>query len=331
MNGLPENRAAKRAAADRSGGDGEVTWDTEPRTDDRLARPDRIAVIGIGLLGGSFALAARQIWPAVKVVGVSRSLQTRNEAIGHGVATEVTEDLEQACEGCDWIVVATPVDAIAALVVRAAAASPATCRIIDVGSTKSRIVDAVGCVPAAAAKFVATHPIAGGEKSGPRHARSDLFRGRVTVLTPDRQTPRSLVADAAALWRRFGSRVVEMGPKEHDEALAAISHVPHLVASALALLPSSSQLELVGSGWLDTTRVASGSAELWTAICRENCEAIATELDRAAAGLSEMSAALRAGDFDRLTSLLIAAKAARDEVADRRPPHSSTCGKSSID
>ncbi len=279
--------------------------------------PSRVAVIGAGLLGGSFALAIRSRYPQATVIGVSRSQASRDAAIRRGAVHEAVEQPQQACEQADLVVLATPVDQIAALAIAAAEVCREDALITDLGSTKASIVAAVHQQPSAGSKFVGSHPIAGSEKTGADHARADLFENRCVVLTPVEGSDPRRVQQAAALWQSLGARVVVMTPEEHDRAMASISHVPHLIASTLANLLDAPLRSLVGSGWLDTTRVASGDPLMWTAICQENRTAILAELERAAAALQDFRSAITAGDDRRLMELLDSAKRCRDAVAER--------------
>jgi len=279
--------------------------------------PSRVAIIGAGLLGGSFALAIRRRYPQATVIGVSRSQASRDAAIRCGAVHEAVEQPRQACDRADLVVLATPVDRIAELVIAAAEVCCEHALITDLGSTKAGIVAAVHQQPLAAGKFVGSHPIAGSEKTGAQHARADLFNTKCVVLTPIETTDPQRVQRAAALWQSLGARVEVMTPEEHDRAMASISHVPHLIASTLANLLDPPLRSLVGSGWLDTTRVASGDPQMWTAICQENRTAIVAELQRAAAALEEFRDAITAGDDQRLFELLDSAKRCRDVVAGR--------------
>lgn len=291
-----------------------------------IERFRRVAIVGAGLLGGSFGLAIREALKAslLEVVGVSRSEASREAALRCGAVTSATACIEEACEGADLVVIAVPVDAIASMAVRTSELCRDDALIIDLGSTKAKIVRSVDEHPRAQSMFVGTHPIAGSEKTGAEFAKVDLFSGKTVIVTPGAATPGTLVERAENLWRSFGSHVVRMSPEEHDVAMASVSHVPHIVASMLAGLLAKSHDSvatsgLVGTGWLDTTRVASGDADLWTAICRENGPAIVAELARAAEWLEQFSAKVQAGDFEAVHAMLAEAKRVRDDVlASRR-------------
>lgn len=279
----------------------------------------RVAVIGAGLLGGSFGLAFRRLDPAAEIVGVSRSASSREAALQCGALTSATDDVDAACKGCDLVVVCVPVDGITEMVLRAAQQCRDEALIMDLGSTKASIVRAIDKHDHAGRLFVGTHPIAGSEKTGAQNARADLFHSKTVIITPGKRTPDALVQRAEALWQALESKVVRMTPEDHDLAMASVSHVPHLVASMLAALLPPDAVSLVGSGWIDTTRVASGDAELWTAICRENATAIGHELQSANQWLVKIADCIGRGDFDSVRQMLQQSKRIRDVVVSAAP------------
>ena len=278
-------------------------------------QPRRLAIIGVGLLGGSFGLAIRREFPDCHIIGVSRAKASRESAIARGAVHEATEDMNQACQQADLVVVSTPVDRVAEIIINITDICDEDAIITDLGSTKATIVASVEANESARRKFVGAHPIAGGEKTGAQHARDDLFQNRTVVLTPTAATDLNRVEKCKVLWQRLGSRVVMMSPHGHDQAVATISHVPHLVASLLAELPGDDARRLAGTGWLDTTRVASGDPEMWTAICQENRLAIAAELDRFAASVQQLRETILHGQDDNLMAFLDRAKQVRDALA----------------
>ena len=209
--------------------------------------------------------------------------------------------------------VAAPVDRIAGMVVSAAESSPPDCLITDVGSTKHRIVEAVSGHPDVAERFVAAHPIAGSEKSGAEHASGTLFDEKLVVLTPTETTESKLLEKAHRFWRLTGGQTCEMTPSEHDTHLAAISHMPHLVAALVAKMAASETLPLAGNGWRDITRVAAGDPTLWTAICSENRTAIDDELERLALELGRLRQLLQDADNDALHRWLSEAKKIKEQ------------------
>jgi prephenate dehydrogenase len=186
--------------------------------------------------------------------------------------------------------------------------------LTDAGSTKSSIVRQLnGTLPRAVA-FVGSHPLAGSEKSGCEHARANLFDGRVVVVTPTRKTADDQVQRTGDFWSALGATVMMMSPAAHDRALAATSHLPHLVAAALARMTSEEDLPLTAGGWRDCTRIAGGEAELWSQILSDNRENVLKAIGRFEKSLAGFRSAIERGDARRLQQLLKEAKQRRDAV-----------------
>lgn len=264
------------------------------------------------MLGGSVALSIRRQRPNATFIGYSRTMTKVDAAVAGGTLDQATDSIENACRDCDVIVVATPVDRIAAMVIEAAKHCPDGCLITDVGSTKAGIVAAVKADKNAATKFVAAHPIAGSEKSGCDHAIETLFDGKVVVVTPSDSVPQEMINAAESFWSMTGANVLTMGPAEHDAHLAAVSHVPHLMSSLIARMVPDQARPLVGSGWRDITRVAAGDPEMWLAICQENRPAIADELDRLASELDQLREWVSTRDDAKLLQWLAEAKRSKE-------------------
>lgn len=270
----------------------------------------RIAIVGVGLLGGSVAKAIRRADSQIMIVGVSRTKATRDSALELGVVDEAHESIEAGCRDCDVVVIATPVDRIASQAIQVATVTSESCLITDVGSTKAGIVNAIADSPAAT-KFVAAHPIAGSEKTGVQHATADLFDGKLVIITPTESTTSRRREQAETFWRMTGGHCITMSPDEHDEQLAIVSHVPHLISSLVAKLTPAEASTLTGSGWRDITRVAAGDPPMWAAICQENRQAIVRKLQHYSAELSHMTKVLEDGDDDALLAWLTEAQVAR--------------------
>lgn len=272
-------------------------------------KPDRVAILGVGLLGGSVALSLRRQLPDVQIVGFSRSEAKRQQAVDLGVVDFAAQSVEAASEGCDAVVVAAPVDKIACIAKQAAGAAGENALITDVGSTKASIVSAV-----ANRNFVAAHPIAGSEKTGMENATEGLFDGKVIVLTPSETTDPEKLNACDQFWQLTGGRTVQMTAATHDTYLAAVSHVPHLMSSLVARLTPDAATELVGSGWRDITRVAAGDPTLWAAICKENRVAILDQLDRLREDVSGLFEMLVRNDDEALLQWLADAKSDKQKV-----------------
>jgi prephenate dehydrogenase len=166
------------------------------------------------------------------------------------------------------------------------------------------------------APFIGSHPLAGSEKQGVAHARGDLFEGRTVVITPTEATPPEASGRVEHLWSQLGSNVVRLAPQEHDRAVAATSHVPHVVAAALAAATPAEYLSLVATGWLDSTRIAAGDVELWRQILRQNRASVLRALEQFETVLDSFSLALQHEDDAALTELLLRGKQRRDALAD---------------
>lgn len=274
-----------------------------------------LAIVGVGLLGGSVALAARERGLASRVIGIGRNPQRLQAAVDAGVIDEFLADLP--ADNAPWttVVIGTPVDRIATDVRRIASVSKPGTLITDVGSVKGSICEAVqeAGLPAGVS-FVGSHPLAGSEKTGFEAARADLFDGRVTVVTPLSDTDHAAGAAVQNFWQQLGSHVMEMSPQNHDAALATTSHLPHTAAAALAaVLPAQFQ-PLAASGFRDTTRIAAGDPDLWVAILLENASAVSASLAAYSESFEKFRAAVENRDAGELKKLLEIAKRNRDAL-----------------
>jgi prephenate dehydrogenase len=220
------------------------------------------------------------------------------------------------------IIVATPVDTIAERIVQAAAAAPPNCLVTDAGSTKETIVAAVDAALAprrSGPRFVGSHPLAGDHRTGPEHARADLFDGRTVVVTPSSETRPAAVTEVSGFWENLGANVVTMSPTRHDAALAVTSHLPHLVAIALAAATPGEFLSLTASGWRDTTRIAAVDAKIWQPIFTANRQRVLDAVDAFRTALDHLRDALEQGDNETLIATLEAAaikRRSRDALGD---------------
>ncbi|HVV99196.1 MAG TPA: prephenate dehydrogenase [Planctomycetaceae bacterium] len=273
-----------------------------------------LAIVGVGLIGGSLAAAVRQRGLARQIIGVGRDPERLEPARARGLIDACTADLTAAAREADLIVFCTPPDRIAAGVRAAAGACRRGTLITDAGSTKQLICAAAATGLPAGVDFVGSHPLAGSEKQGFDHADANLFEGRLCVVTPVETTPRPALDRTIAFWQRVGMRVIEMSPGDHDAAVAETSHLPHLVASALAATLSESRRDLAASGFRDTTRIAAGDPQLWTTILLQNAEAVLQSLERFSTGVANFREALQARDVDALHRLLEAGKQQRDRL-----------------
>ena len=272
---------------------------------------DTVAIVGVGLIGGSIGLGLRRRGLAREVVGVGRREESLRAAQQLGAMDRSTLDVAEGAADAELIVVCTPVGRIAADVRAAAAASRRQALITDVGSTKAQIVAELDGALPGGVRFVGSHPLAGSEKNGPAAADADLFVNRTVVVTPVGSTCEGDLAAVAALWTSLGARVIHMSPADHDRTLAATSHLPHLVAAALAAATSADDLALTATGWADTTRVASGDPELWSQIFLSNQAHVLAALGRYQETLERLRRAVESGDEPTLVRLLAEAKSRR--------------------
>jgi prephenate dehydrogenase len=275
---------------------------------------DAIAVVGVGLIGGSIGAALRQRGLARSVIGVGRNRDRLHAAQQAGLIDAAAADVSQI-DNAQLVVVCTPVDRIADDVRRAAALGPGTL-ITDVGSVKGCILDELRGTLPEAVHFVGAHPMAGSERTGWEHARADLFVDRLCVLTPGEDAAAEAVAGVEQFWRSLGMRTQRMSPADHDRAVAAISHVPHVAAAAVVSLLDDSNAALASTGFRDVTRIAAGDPSLWLAILRGNRVAITAEIDRLIRQLTTYRQAIDADEARTLLSLLSEARHRRDSLED---------------
>lgn len=275
-----------------------------------------LAVVGIGLIGGSFAAALRRANQVGRVLGVGRSQASMERALALGLIDEVVT-LEQAAQRADLIMLATPVGAMTEALRRMAPHLPAHVLVTDGGSTKTDVADMVRDVLGVRhPQFIPGHPIAGSEMTGPEAADAMLYQGRTVILTPFEQTLVSARAWLTKVWEACGARVIAMAPAVHDQILASVSHVPHFLAAAYMSQVSRAgnadlRLSLAGTGFRDFTRIAAGSPEVWRDIFLSNREAVLSEIEQFCAVLEDLRQALERADADALEGTLEQAALAR--------------------
>ena len=275
-----------------------------------------LAVIGVGLLGGSVAKAARARDLAREIVGVGRDRTRLDAALRDRAVDRVTTDLEEGVRGADFVVLGVPVLAIEALLPRVWRAAADGATVTDVGSTKAAIVRAAERLAAERPlAFVGSHPMAGSEQSGYVVARADLFQGATVILTPTERTEPRTVKAVGGFWEAMGARVSALDPETHDRVVAAISHLPHLVAYALADAVARFQpeaLEFAARGFKDTTRIAASDPGIWTEIFLANREALRANLEAFRLVLADLERAVAMGSRETLRAALARIRAARE-------------------
>ena len=278
---------------------------------------NKLVIIGVGLIGGSFGLALREGGLVREIAGVGRSLENLSAALGTYVIDSAGQDSAQAVPGADLVLLAVPVGQMATVMQAIAPHLSAHTVISDVGSTKQEVVAlAREHLAAHFSRFVPGHPIAGSEFSGAKAARGDLFRERNVVLTPLVETDPAAIALLTDLWQRCGATVSAMTPQQHDALFAAVSHLPHVLAFALVdYIASQSNAEqlfdFAASGFRDYTRIAGSSPEMWRDICLANRDALLQQIDGYAQELARIKALIAAGDGAELAELFGRARDAR--------------------
>lgn len=284
-----------------------------------MAEYDTVAIVGVGLIGGSIGLAMRERKLARRIIGVGRRQTSLDAARQVGAIDQGVTNLAAGVAEAQLLIVATPVDKIAERIVQASALVPPDCLITDAGSTKEEIVAKVDAALAArrgGPRFVGSHPLAGDHRTGPEHARADMFEGRTVVITPTEATRPAAITEVSGFWQSLGANVTSMMPAKHDAALAITSHLPHLVAVALAASTPAEFLPLTASGWRDTTRIAGADAKIWQPIFAANRDSVLDALDVLSQTLAGLRESLEQGDYETLVATLeAAAKKKRDRDA----------------
>jgi len=274
----------------------------------------KIVIFGVGLIGGSFALALRRANVVGEVVGFGRSQTTLEQARSLGIIDRIGVDLAAEVNDADLVLLATPVGQMAELMARIAPHLGTQTLVTDGGSTKSDVVAAAYAnLGDKVAQFVPAHPIAGAELSGAAAAKADLYVGKKVVLTPIYENSKESIAYVKSAWQECGAVVSELTAQQHDEVFAAVSHLPHLLSFALvhdlARRDNRDQLlSFAASGFRDFTRIAASSPEMWRDICLSNRDALLDELGSYMEELETIHEALAEGDADKLQEIFSLAR-----------------------
>ncbi|MEN3940895.1 prephenate dehydrogenase/arogenate dehydrogenase family protein [Prosthecobacter sp. SYSU 5D2] len=278
-----------------------------------------IAIYGPGLLGGSLALAIQERMPGIALRLWARRDTAEAGIRDRGIQAEFFTDATAAAQGASLIILCTPVETMPAQAAQIAKADlSADCLITDVGSVKGSVVRALE--PILGSRFIGSHPMAGSEKAGIETARSCLFQNATCLITPGARTPPStskLLLRLRTFWQALGCNVLEMSPEEHDEKVARISHLPHMMAAITtlaALRTDPAAVACVANGFRDTTRVAGGDPGLWTGIALENRQALLVQLQTASTTLTELLEILGKPDEEELRRFLAEAQSLRRTV-----------------
>ncbi len=250
----------------------------------------KIAIVGVGLIGGSLALALRQQGIASTLVGIESNTSSAQWALDNGLVDEI---VDQVPNDASLVALCVPSDLVGDWVVKLAKHQAA---VFDVGSVKGPIISAVASQIHLPENFVPCHPISGSEKSGPEAARADLFTQCMVVLTPTENTSPQALESVLMLWHRLGAQTSQLSAQDHDRALAITSHVPHLLAFAYMQQVEEQHFSLTGGGFRDFTRIAGANPELWWRIFQLNKDEVLTALDTFSADLQSLAKSIRDAD-----------------------------------
>ncbi len=292
--------------------------DALPSSDQGAAGPliPVLAVVGVGLIGGSFAAALRQAGQVGRVLGVGRNAQSLERAVALGLIDEAVT-AEAAASQADLIMLATPVGGLTNVLSQMRPHLSPNAVLTDGGSTKAEVVEAArAALGDCLGQFVPGHPIAGAERTGPEAADAALYRGRTVILTPVPENGAAAMALVRRAWQACGANVIDMDAGAHDRVLASVSHLPHLLSSVYmeqvaTAADAATRLDLAGSGFRDFTRIAAGSPEMWRDIFLSNRDAMLAEVAAVRGVLDRAERAIADGDGEALLTLLDTAARAR--------------------
>ncbi|MDQ4149086.1 MAG: prephenate dehydrogenase [Actinomycetota bacterium] len=281
---------------------------------------ESVAVIGVGLMGGSLGMACLKRGVAARVVGFDRDENTLHRALDLGAISEAAPSSRDAAKEADLVVLATPVGAIPAAFAETLPGMPEGAIVTDVGSTKMRVVDEIGRLAPSSVEFIGGHPIAGSERHGIEAASADLYDGCFWILTPTSSTSPSSYRSLMRFLSALGARVLSLDPERHDEALALTSHLPQLLSSTLMTFAAEVATSgegmplLTAGGFRDMTRIAGSSEEMWVDIVKQNQNALLEVIRKFQAAFGAAVESVAAGDWEAVKSFLAAGRAARNAL-----------------
>lgn len=280
----------------------------------------KLAVVGVGLIGGSLALALKAAEAVGEVIGIGRGLANLERALELGVVDRITQDLAEGVADADLVFIATPVMTLSQVAAEVLPHMKQGAVLTDGGSAKKAVVKAIEPLLPEEVHFVPGHPIAGTEKSGAEAAFASLYQGRRCILTPTEKTSSGALDLVRRVWEAAGSEVVLMPVDKHDRILAAISHLPHMVAYSLVNAVGSYDryeeniLEYSAGGFRDFTRIASSDPVMWRDIALANREALLEMMDHFESFFAELKEDIRKGDGSRLFDFFLRSKRSRDAI-----------------
>lgn len=278
---------------------------------------DKVTILGVGLMGASFALALKKHGLCKHVVGNGRNPENLKRAKESGIIDSFEPDPGRACEGSDIVLLATPVGTSVDITKKISRFLKKGAIVTDVGSVKGKLVYDMEALMPEGVYFVGGHPIAGSSRSGIETASADIFKGAQCILTPTDKTSKDALEGLIHLWRTIGSHVELTSPEEHDRIYAAVSHLPHLLTYAIVNTVAdidSSYFKYVGKGFITTTRIAASSPELWRDICILNKDNLLEYLEVFKKNLEKLSQYLKASDNDSLEREFKKARALREGI-----------------
>ena len=288
--------------------------------DDNFKNIKNITILGVGLIGGSLGLALKKHKFSGTIIGLGRRLGTLEIALERGAVDKITLDFAEAIKPADIVVISTPVELIAPMVEKVTKYAKNGCIITDVGSVKRMPISIIESFLPANLHFVGAHPMAGSEKSSVVAARANLFENALCILTPTEKTEPKALEMIESLWQTVGANITIMPPAEHDFLIAAASHLPHLTACLLTQTVgdirnnAGNALDFTATGFSDTTRIASGSPEMWKGIFMQNADMLIPMIEQLMENLEAFKKILADKDESRLEEVLKQAKRVRDSV-----------------
>jgi len=280
---------------------------------------DKVAVLGVGLIGASFAQALRKHSLSAGITGYGRTGQNLKEAQTRGIIDSYSLDAAGACDGADLVVLATPVGRFESLVKEISGALKPGTVVIDMGSVKGGLVGTLEWLMPEGVSYLGCHPIAGGESSGIGASRAELLEGALFIITPTAKTDQGVLTRMSGVFEAIGARVKVMSPEEHDRVYALVSHFPHVAAYAIINAlgdGAEGALPYAGRGFKDTTRVAMSSPELWEGICMMNRENLVPVLERFKDNIELIIKHLKDEDREGLMGEFLKAQKLRGKVGD---------------
>ena len=268
----------------------------------------RITVIGLGLLGGSIVLAVSRIWPGVQITGYTHRASTRRKARRLLTAARIVDDIKDSVSDADLVILAAPIGSFEEIFRTIGGSLRRGCIVTDVGSTKLLPHQWAAKYLPKSVHYAGSHPIAGSEQRGVEFARDDLFEKALCILTKTKDTHNTSVQVLKRFWSSLGCCVKMMTPAEHDRVFANISHLPHITAASLINASETAELKFAGKGFIDTSRVASGPANIWADVLATNAKNSVKGINRIIAELEKLKNAIGSADKKKIRRLLEAAK-----------------------